>query len=192
MLIEANHFDINDFQSWVFYPGMLFSSPDKWWGDLGQRDFPHEGIDFCLYRDDSGRIVRLDHKTRLPAMHNGTVRSTFTDYLGQGVIVEHDDAPSQDGRLVSIYAHTRPLEHIRPGYRVTEGEIIATIADVSHSKATIYPHLHYTIGKPAAGIVYNGFVWNDMREPDWFALLNPLSIIDWPYRILAPKTKRKD
>ena len=81
---------------------MMFNSPGKWWGDLGQRDFPHEGIDFCFYRDDSGRIVRLDQKTRLPAMHNGIVRSMFTDYLGQAVIIEHDDAPSQDGTLVSI------------------------------------------------------------------------------------------
>ena len=141
MLIEANDLDINDFQSWVFFPEMLFNSPDKWWGDLGQRDFPHEGIDFCFYRDDSGRIVRLDQKTRLPAMHNGIVRSMFTDYLGQAVIIEHDDAPSQDGTLVSIYAHTKPFDHIRPGCPVAEGDIIASIADTSRSKASIFPHL---------------------------------------------------
>ena len=50
MLIEANGLDPDDFKCWVFSPGMLFDAPNKWWDDYGRRDFPREGMDFCLYR----------------------------------------------------------------------------------------------------------------------------------------------
>lgn len=73
MLIEVNGLDPDNFESWVFCPGMLFGSPDKWWGDLGRRDFPHEGIDFCLYADRSRQIQRLGEQTRIPVMHTGVV-----------------------------------------------------------------------------------------------------------------------
>ena len=49
MLIEANGLDPGGFNRWAFCHGMLFKSPDKWWGDYCRRDFPHEGLDFCLY-----------------------------------------------------------------------------------------------------------------------------------------------
>ena len=151
MLIEANGLDPDDFQSWLFCPGMRFDSPDKWWGDLGRRDFPHEGIDFCLYRDGSGRVRRLDHDTRIPVMHDGVVRSVFADYLGQAVVIEHEKTQTEIGTLISIYAHTRPLNHIKPGVFAKQGDIIATIADTSRSKAKILPHLHVTLGHPSPG-----------------------------------------
>ena len=40
-LIRENSLDERGFQEWVFCPGMLFNSLDKWWGDQGLRDrFP--------------------------------------------------------------------------------------------------------------------------------------------------------
>src|SRR6056300_1894489 len=74
MLIEENELDQNGFKNWIFCNGMLFSSPDKWWGDHGLRDYPHEGIDLCLYRDRSRMIRRIDEKTRIPAMHDGVIK----------------------------------------------------------------------------------------------------------------------
>lgn len=187
MLIEANDLDPKDFQSWVFYPGMGFNSPNKWWGDLGRRDFPHEGIDFCLYTDLSGRVRRIDHQTRVPAMHDGVVTSSFVDYLGQALIIEHEDAQGEIGKFISIYAHTIPLDHIKPGVIVKQGDIIATIADTRRSKAKILPHLHYTLGQPSSYLSYEPFVWNDMRDPDLVALLNPLGVIDWPYQVMETR-----
>jgi len=187
MLIEANGLDPDDFQSWLFSPGMRFHSPDKWWGDLGRRDFPHEGIDFCLFRDGSGRVRRLDHDTRIPVMHDGVVRSVFADYLGQAVVIQHKQAQPDVGTLISIYAHTIPLDHIKPGVIVKQGDIIATIADIRRSKAKILPHLHYTLGQPSSYLSYEPFVWNDMRDPDLVALLNPLGVIDWPYQVMETR-----
>lgn len=188
MLLQANTIDPEDIKCWAFCPGMLFNSLDKWWGDHGQRDFPHEGIDLCLYEDRSGKMLRLDEKTRIPAMADGVVRAMFTDYLGQAVIIEHETAQSGNGRYVSVYAHTKPRESLRPGVIVQEGDIIATIADTRRSKAKILPHLHFSLGRPSPDIVYENFVWNIMRDPDRVVLLNPLSVIDWPCQELDPAT----
>ena len=37
MLIEENALDQGGFEGWIFCQGMLFNSPDKWWGDYGRR-----------------------------------------------------------------------------------------------------------------------------------------------------------
>lgn len=184
MLIEANAIDPDDFQSWAFCPGMQFNSSDKWWGDHGRRDFPHEGVDFCLHLDRDGELHRLDHETRIPAMCGGVVRAMFNDYLGQAIIVAHEDVQGGAGRYLTVYAHTRPLAGIKPGVVVKEGDIVATIADTSRSKAKILPHLHFSLGRPSPDIVYESFVWNYMRHREFVALLDPQSLIDWPCQVL--------
>lgn len=185
MLIAENGLDPANFQSWVFFPGMRFNSSDKWWGDLGRRDFPHEGIDFCFYIDRSDRLAHIDHKTRIPVMHDGIVRSIFSDYLGQAAVIEHENQQGNNGTFVSIYAHTRLLDHIKTGVILKEGDIIATVADTSRSKAKILPHLHFTVGHPCPDLFYEHFVWNDMRDPALFALLDPVGVIDWPFLNMA-------
>ncbi|MGB5986801.1 MAG: M23 family metallopeptidase, partial [Desulfobacterales bacterium] len=167
-----------------FHPGMLFKSPRKWWGDGGQRDFPHEGIDFCLYQDSSGNLKRLGPETRIPVLHDGVVRRVFADYLGQTLLVEHEPSPSEAGKRISFYAHIRPLNGVKPGVRLKQGDPLATIADTRRSKAKILPHLHYSLGAASAGLVYDGFVWNHMRNPDWVKLLDPLPLLDWRHRIV--------
>ncbi|MGD9353069.1 MAG: M23 family metallopeptidase [Desulfobacterales bacterium] len=184
MLIEENGLDRNGFDSWLFCPGMLFSSPEKWWGDHGRRDFPHEGIDLCLYRDHYGRTLRLDEKSRIPVMHDGVVRAIFTDYLGKAVIIEHETPESGNGRFLSVYAHTKPRANVKIGVKVKAGDIIATIADTSRSKANIIPHLHFSLGLPSPSLSFDPFVWNLMRNPDLITLLDPLEVIDWPYQQL--------
>ncbi len=188
MLIEANGIDPDGFQSWVFTPGMLFEAPDKWWGDYGRRDFPHEGIDFCLYRDAADNLRRLDESTRIPVMHAGRVRALFTDYLGQAVVIEHDPSAAIPEKAISIYAHTKPLDGILPGVDVMEGDIIACIADTGRSRTNILPHLHLSFGRPSPDIVYEPFVWNQMRDPSRVTLNNPQSLVDWPCEVLAPET----
>ena len=184
MLIEENALDQSGFESWIFCDGMLFNSPDKWWGDRGLRDYPHEGIDLCLYRDRSGKICRLDKKTRLPAMRDGVIKAMFKDYLGQAILIEHGEFDSDTGRFISFYAHTNPHANIEAGMIVKEGDIIATLADTSHSKANIISHLHFSLGRPAKSFSYDRFVWNIIREPQKIILVDPLPVIDWPYQAL--------
>jgi murein DD-endopeptidase MepM/ murein hydrolase activator NlpD len=186
MLIEENALEDGGFEGWIFCQGMLFNSPDKWWGDHGLRDFPHEGIDLCLYRDRSRKICRLDEKTRIPVMHDGMIKAVFKDYLGQAIIIEHGQSDSDPGRFISVYAHTKPRPGLEPGTIVKEGDIIATIADTGHSKANIIPHLHFSLGGRSKSLSYDGFVWNIMRDPLKITLMDPLPVIDLPYQVLDP------
>ena len=181
MLVNANPSILDNFDAWVFDAGMLFGSQDKWWGDLGQRDFPHEGMDFCRFRDRSGHTRRLDPRTRIPVMFDGVVRAVFKDYLGRAIVVEHDipvDGNASKGGLLTVYAHTRPMESVKPGWVVSLGDIIATIAGTRHSKANILPHLHLTVAIPEPGFSFDALVWNVMRDPARITLLNPWHILD--------------
>jgi hypothetical protein len=184
LLLEANGIDPGDFVAWIFHPGMLFHSPLKWWGDGGPRDFPHEGIDLCLYRDASGGVNHLGPETRIPVMNSGVVRRVFSDYLGYTLLVEHERRTSAPVVLISFYAHIRPLDGVHPGVRLKQGAPLATIADTERSKAKMLPHLHHTLGVASADLEYEGFVWNNMRNPRWVRLLDPIELLDWPYRII--------
>lgn len=181
LLLAVNTPALNDFQRWVFEPGMLFNAPNKWWGDLGLRAFPHEGVDFCLYENHSGMIAEIGHHALIPAIHDGVVKHIFSDYLGQAIVVEHKMTHFRSDMLISVYAHTRPLKQIRAGVVVKQGDIIATVADTGRAKTPIRPHLHYSVGQPSAVIDYLHFVWNTMRNPDMVVLLNPLDAIDDAY-----------
>ena len=184
MLIAENDLDRGGFERWIFCQGMLFNSPDKWWGDHGLRDDPHEGIDLCLFQDRTYRIRRMNEKTRIPVMEDGVVKALFKDYLGQAVIIEHEHSGSSAGRLLSLYAHTDPRSEIEVGVIVKEGDIIATLADTTNSKSNIIPHLHFTLGLPSKSFSYDEFVWNTIRKPEMITLLDPLAVIDWPYQAL--------
>ena len=184
MLLKKNALEQRGFECWIFCNGMLFNSPDKWWGDYGLRDFPHEGIDLCLLKDRSHKIHRLDENTRIPVMHDGVIKAMFKDYLGQALIIEHETAANKFEMFISMYAHTNPKPGMEIGTPVKEGDIIATIADTSHSKANILPHLHFSMGIPSGTFNYEGFFWDMVRDPEMMTLLDPLPIIDLPHQAL--------
>jgi murein DD-endopeptidase MepM/ murein hydrolase activator NlpD len=183
MLIDENGLGRYEFAHWVFCEAMLFNAPGKWWGDRGRRDFPHEGIDLCLYADRRGKTRRIDEKTRIPVMHDGVVKAFFKDYLGRAVIIAHDLAGG-GGRFVSMYAHTNPRADLQIGSVVKQGDVIATLADTSGAKSRIIPHLHVSIGLPSAAFSFDAFVWNRVRQPELMTLLDPLAVIDRPHRVL--------
>lgn len=191
MLIEANQPRLNDLDLWIFHPGMLYESSDKWWGDFGTREFPHEGIDLCLFQDRTGQFRMLGPDTRIPVMHNGIIRAVFRDYLGQAIIVEHESDDLADGKFLTVYAHTKPLDSIHPGKQVKKGDIIATIADTQHSKARILTHLHLSLAIPASNLSYYNFFWNIMRDPARITLINPLELLKLDYRVLDGESLTK-
>jgi len=85
-------------------------------------------------------------------MQNGVIKAIFKDYLGQAIIIEHERIERNIGRFISFYAHTKLHASIEVGMMVKEGDIIATIADTSHSKAHIIPHLHFSLGRPSKSL----------------------------------------
>ena len=101
-LIRKNALDKGGFKGWVFCPGMLFNSTDKWWGDQGKRDKPHEGLDLCLYKDREDKILRLGEKAKVPVIYDGIVVRIVDDFLGKSVIIEHILSDFDNNRLCTI------------------------------------------------------------------------------------------
>lgn len=183
-LVRENDLAKSGFARWAFCPGMLFNGRDKWWGDRGRRDHPHEGLDLCLYLDRRGRMRRLSEKTRIPVMHDGRVAAIADDILGRSVIVEHQFFGSDAGRICSIYAHTCPPSGLQTGTPVKAGDIIAAIADAGRSKAGILPHLHISLGRLTRAAALDRFDWKTVNSCDAITWLDPLSVIGEPYRVL--------
>ncbi|CAB1063534.1 hypothetical protein D1BOALGB6SA_8317 [Olavius sp. associated proteobacterium Delta 1] len=183
-LIRENDRIQDGFDSWLFHPGMLFHSPNKWWGDRGKRNTPHEGLDLCLYRDQDGRIHCLDDNTRIPVLYDGVIVAIVNDFLGKSVIVEHQYDDSDSLGFCSIYGHINPPDNLQLGKSVKKGGILATIADSSRSKSGIQPHLHISLGVTGKFISYERFDWKTIGSWDLLTLLDPLLVLDRPYQVL--------
>ena len=183
-LIQENTLDEHGFEEWIFYTGMLFNAPDKWWGDQGKRDKPHEGLDLCLYRDRRGRMRRLDKKTKIPVIYDGIVVGIVNDFLGKSVIIEHGLTDSENNRFCTIYGHLNPQKGLHVGRIVKEGDIIATLADLRNSKVKTLSHLHISLGWASKFISYDKFDWETIGAPNTLTLMDPLYVIGWHYRAL--------
>ena len=190
-LIQKNALDKSGFIGWVFYPGMLFNSTNKWWGDQGKRDKPHEGLDLCFYKDREDTILRLGEKAKVPVIYDGKVVRIVDDFLGKSVIIEHLFSDRDNNRLCTIYGHTIPENHLHVGKIVKKGDVIATVADSSRSKSNIFPHLHISLGWTSKLVSYNRLDWESIGAPNNLTLLDPLQVIDWDYLILARKKRKK-
>jgi hypothetical protein len=184
-LIRNNGFDQGGFKAWVFCPGMLFNSTDKWWGDQGRRNSPHEGLDLCFYQDREETILRLGEHTKVPAIYDGRVVRIIDDFLGKSVIIEHLFSGGHNKRLCTIYGHSVPEDNLHVGKIVKAGDVIATLADSSTFKTNIFSHLHISLGWISKEISYDRLNWKNIGDPNTLTLLDPLQIIDWHYLILA-------
>lgn len=184
-LIEHNKLSAQGFEEWIFYPGMLFQSPDKWWGNGGYRDRPHEGIDVCLYRDQDGKICRLDALTKVPVMYRGSIVSIIDDYTGKTAFVCHDIRDEEGNQLYSIYGHMEPLDSIAMGGMVDEGRIIGSIADnMKNKEIKMLPHLHLSLAWIPEDFPQEKLRWNTISDSPGVTLLNPLDVVGCPYTVL--------
>jgi murein DD-endopeptidase MepM/ murein hydrolase activator NlpD len=178
VLARQNDLDKHGFKRWVFQTGMLFEARDKWWGDRGKRGSPHEGVDFCFYRDRKGRLRRLSDATQVPTMYDGVVAGIVSDFLGKSVIVRHPCQRVCGAELVSIYAHTKPNNGIDVGTAVAEGQPMATLAHTEGPRAGTGPHLHLSLGWAVNGHAWQSFDWKTIGSSKTLHLLDPLQLMD--------------
>jgi murein DD-endopeptidase MepM/ murein hydrolase activator NlpD len=180
-LEECNEFGAGDVQAWLFYPGMLFGSLDKWWPDTGSRPTAHEGLDICYFTDGLGRDLQFDSSTNVPVMAAGTVIAVCDDFLGRSVFVEyHPD------RLISVYAHIIPKKTLRPGDKLSEGEVIGRVADTTGRKNRMPAHLHITIMKIPVGLPGEQLNWNFICRSGRVTLFDPLTVLVSPSCRILP------
>jgi hypothetical protein len=183
-LVSLNDLDSLGFKEWIFHPAMLFGSLDKWWGDLGKRQHPHEGLDLCFYRSKEGHIHHLAGDARIPVIFEGQVMKVSQDFLGKSVFVAHDIYDSNGSQLYTIYGHIKPDDHIRPGEGLSAGDIIGVIADTQNSGAVIPRHLHVSVAWISNSVRLPELGWQTLNDASHVVLLDPLAVIECPFSIV--------
>jgi hypothetical protein len=176
-LVRENGLDEPGFQEWIFYPGMLFNAMDKWWGNQGKRERPHEGLDLYLYKDRKDKILHLDDKTKTPVMYDGVVVRVMDDFIGKSVVVEHRLLDNDYRRCCTIYGHTRLPRGLNVGRIVKAGESLATLARPNKSQNNIPPHLHISLGLLSKKITYETLDWKTMSTLKLLKWVDPLQVI---------------
>ena len=184
-LVFDNGLDWKGFQEWIFYSAMLFGSRDKWWGDRGERDRQHEGLDIYLYRTGDGDIQYLDADTKIPVIFDGRVVKVCKDFLGESVFVSHNIYNLNGSRLYTIYGHTRPHDSIRSGEELSAGGVVGVLAGTRENNGTIPHHLHISVAWIPDTVLSQELDWEVITEQDGIVLLDPLQVIKCPYTIMS-------
>jgi hypothetical protein len=122
-----------------------------------------------------------------PSCSTGEIIKIEKDFLGQSMYVAHAIDDGHGRRLWTIYGHTRPADHIQPGDRLSEGEIIASLAKAGRKGKGLITHLHLSMAWISADTASHEITWETLPEPGIAILLDPLHAMDCPYRILDPK-----
>lgn len=171
------------FMEWVFYPGMLFHSQYKWWEKGGMRQRPHEGLDFCFYRDMAGQNHSLNEKTKIPVMYEGEIVGIHNDFLGKSLFMRHNIFDDCGNGLHTIYGHTSPCRGVDIGRVFREGETIAVVTEAKKKDTQIPPHLHISVAWLPKSFPYNRLSWEAMGDRSVVTFCDPLEFIDGKYKV---------
>jgi hypothetical protein len=174
--LRVNHLR-EDFEAWIFRPGMLFRAREKWWGGGGLRARPHEGLDLRGYRDREGNERLFAKDTLVPAIYGGKIVKIEDDFIGQSVYVAQDDCTGKEKKLYTIYGHIRPSKEIRPGSTIGEGEVIGSIAEPAKGNPPIPAHLHISVALIARSVYPENLNWKVMGDTAVVSLRDPLEIV---------------
>ncbi len=180
--IARNAFLLGNFDCWLFRPGMLFGSLQKWWEEGGVRPHHHEGIDLHLYRDTAGVMRMLSGPVKIPAAYDGRVVKIIDDFLGKSIFVRHRIFSADDAlQLCSVYGHTLPVNILQEGSEVTAGEVLATLPASYENKSKIPAHVHLTLVWLPKNFPDHQLYWQPIQH---MALCDPLMILSDNYHIL--------
>jgi hypothetical protein len=177
-LIVNNRPHLDNFKEWIFLPGMLFDSLEKWWGDQGRRVTPHEGLDLCSFAEVNGKKKNLDRHTKIPAAFAGEIVKIDGDFLGKSIYISHEIFDDRGRQLYSAYGHTAPQDSLKIGLKVAEGKTIAAISELPNKKFTILPHAHITFAWIPVPIVTQDLNWDNLGKSPDITLIDPLSVLE--------------
>jgi murein DD-endopeptidase MepM/ murein hydrolase activator NlpD len=176
-MLEHNRPRMDGFKGWIFHPGMRFQALQKWWGDLGLRAVPHEGLDLYSFETTGGGVKTVDQQTQIPAAFAGQVAKIDRDFLGQSIYVSHAIYAAGGRQLLSAVGHTVPREGLQAGQQVAAGEIIAAVAGFPGKKSNLPPHLHLTFAWVPVDFRGDQLTWNHLGHDPGIRLIDPLTVI---------------
>ena len=169
---------LDNFQKWIFLPGMLFNSLEKWWGDQARRATPHEGLDLCSFEEVHGGIKNLDRHTTIPAAFAGEIVKISQDFLGKSIFIRHAIVDEQGRQFYSAYGHTRPRDYLNVGSQVAAGEAIASMSDFSDKKFAVLPHVHITFAWISRHLDMDDLNWDNIGKDPSITLIDPLRMLE--------------
>ncbi len=161
---------------WLFYPGMLQDSPAKWWDDFGCRPSLHEGIDICFFRNCDGKGMDFVWDLQIPALGRGIVLNVCEDFLGQTLVVEHDEFQSPENRVVFVYSHLAPFTGVKTGSPVSRGTVMARVFDTRIKNSRLLSHLHLSCIELPQAIPARSMDWTLFPFRENQNLINPVFI----------------
>jgi hypothetical protein len=173
-LARAN--GLGDKITWLFYPGMLLDSYDKWWDDFGTRPCAHEGIDVCFFKKGSGKITPLEPNANIPAMDDGIVLNRCQDFLGESLVIEHDKFHPLSSRVVLVYSHLEIDKNLVPGCRVEKKQVIARTFDTRKKRSKLLSHLHLSYIELLGEMPLTDLNWELFPGREKVNLMNPFFI----------------
>ena len=183
-LIYGNKLDALAFEHFVFYPGMLYATSDKWWGKPGSRHASHEGLDLCFFQTADGRFGRLDDSIRIPMAEDSRIVRIMDDFLGKTVVAARKPPDAGGRRFYTLYAHIRPEEGLTEGDRLARGEMFARIAPVSASGPPLPPHLHVSMAWADQLPDCRDWRWKLLNQCGSGCFIDPLKWMGLPHQIL--------
>ncbi len=173
-LASANK--LGDRVKWLFFPGMLQESCDKWWDDFGKRPTAHEGIDICFFKEGGKKIARLAKNAQIPAMDKGLILNRCEDFLGESLVIAHEGFDHFSSRVVFVYSHLKIKKSLGPGSRVEKGQIIAQVFDTSLKQSKLLPHLHLSCIELMEKTPLDDLNWSLFSDRKKINLINPVFI----------------
>lgn len=165
----------------LFHPGMLFGSRERWWGNPAPRPTPHEGLDVWLWEDDAGLVSHLPVTFRVPALLPGVVARLIPDFLGLTVCLRHE-LGQDEACLYSLLGHLRPPDVLEEGSRVAAGDIVGTLAAPSRP-TRVPPHLHLTLACLPPAREAELLDWKVLGRHPAVHLVDPLPWLRLPHRL---------
>ena len=184
-LLTVNHIDNASIKQWLFYPGMLFQSPESWWGAGDNRLSNHEGIDICTYLDMASHIHVIPARSRVPAMYDGFIRKiSDDDFLGQSIFMQHPQYSNDSGfALHTIYAHASPVNELKEGDSLKSGEVVAQLVDFEELGAKMSRHVHLSMALVSNQLPGSLLKWKNMHTLEEIQLINPLDHLECSYLV---------
>lgn len=183
-LVAENDLDKRRFDQWVFNPGMLFRTVEKWWDEASERGIPHEGIDIAAFLTKGGQVEWLAPFVKIPAAYDGIIDRLQRDFIGFSCFMRHPQFQRGSRYLYSVYGHIVPLPERSEGEALKAGDILGALADTSGKAALIRPHLHFSMAWISAATPVEKLNWELMNDPDAVILIDPLALLTGGFSVM--------